>query len=304
MRIASYNVRYFGHGLRGLASTAASKDRIATALAGLTEAPDLIALQEVETRSLRAGPGLQHKEETQLEAFMRHLTAAGEAHGRKTRWVAHYFPAHAYQLGGVKLYTTGLAVLVNADTLQVVRDNRHAPQHITHYPRIKVTKQSRIVAHLHLERRDGQHFHLFNTHLSLPTPFRGEFWRQEVRMGYGPNQLAEAANVLTHARAAAGKEPFLVVGDFNSCPGSPVYQRLTQDGGLVGAQAALEQIDPNDPRGFPTAGFMRLRMHLDHLFASPDVEWLDLAGTRRFGDPHSPFHGLSDHVPLLARFEV
>jgi endonuclease/exonuclease/phosphatase family metal-dependent hydrolase len=303
VRIASYNVRYFGHGLKGLASTAASKARIATALAHLDEVPDLIALQEVEARSLRAGPGLLERE-TQLEAFMRHLEAVDQLKRPRPRWVAHYFPAHAYQLGAVKLYTTGLAVLVNADTLKVVQDNRHAPQHITHYPRIRVTKQSRIVAHLHLERADGQRFHLFNTHLSLPTPFRKEFWAQDVRMGHGPNQLTEAANVLTHARACAGREPFLIVGDFNSAPGSPVYQQLTAEGGLVGAQEALEQIDPKDPRGFPTAGFLRLRMHLDHLFSSPDVEWIDLEGTRKFGDPHSPFHGLSDHVPLLARFEL
>jgi endonuclease/exonuclease/phosphatase family metal-dependent hydrolase len=304
VRIASYNVRYFGHGLKGLASTAASKARIAGALAGLTEAPDVIALQEVEARSLRAGPGLKGEAETQLEAFMRHLTHAAGTGARKVNWVAHYFPAHAYQLGGLKLYTTGLAVLVNPDTLKVVNDNRSAPKHITHYPRIKVTKQSRIVAHLHLEKKDGQRFHLFNTHLSLPTPFRREFWGQEVRMGFGPNQLAEAANVLTHARACAAKEPYLIVGDFNSAPGSPVYKSLTAEGGLVGAQEALEQIDPNDPRGFPTAGFMRLRMHLDHIFSTPDVQWVDLEGTRKFGDANSPFHGLSDHVPLLARFEL
>ena len=32
------------------------------------------------------------------------------------------------------------------------------------------------------------------------------------------------------------------------------------------------------------------------------VEWMDVDGTRSFDDPHSPFFGLSDHVPLIARF--
>lgn len=306
MRVASYNVRYFGHGLKGLASTPASKARIARALAGLTPAPDIIALQEVETRSLRAGFGLRGgpEQETQLEAFMRHLDSVYDGQSPRVPWVAHYFPAHAYQVGALKLYTTGLAVLVNPQTVQVVRDNRHAPRHITHYPKIRITKQSRIVAHLHLENRAGRHFHFFNTHLSLPTPFRREFWSSQLRMGHGPNQLAEAKNVLEHAQHVSGREPFLVVGDFNSAPGSPVYQALTAKGCLVGAQEALRQIDPKDPAGFPTAGFMRLRMHLDHVFGSRGVEWADLEGTRPFGDRHSPFHGLSDHVPLFATFEL
>jgi hypothetical protein len=42
-------------------------------------------------------------------------------------------------------------------------------------------------------------------------------------------------------------------------------------------------------------------MHLDHLFAGNGVRWVDLAGTTPFGQ--GPFHGLSDHVPLIARFE-
>ena len=30
----------------------------------------------------------------------------------------------------------------------------------------------------------------------------------------------------------------------------------------------------------------------------------DLDETRRFGDRQSPFHGLSDHVPLIGRFSL
>jgi hypothetical protein len=45
-------------------------------------------------------------------------------------------------------------------------------------------------------------------------------------------------------------------------------------------------------------------MHLDHLFSGGPMRWLDLAGTRKFGDRQSPFFGKSDHVPLIARFEL
>jgi endonuclease/exonuclease/phosphatase family metal-dependent hydrolase len=94
-----------------------------------------------------------------------------------------------------------------------------------------------------------------------------------------------------------------VCGDFNSPPGSPVYRLLAEESGFSGAQATLGQIDGADPRAYPTAGFLRLRMHLDHLFAGNGVRWVDLDGTARFGDRRSPFAGLSDHVPLIARFE-
>ena len=73
---------------------------------------------------------------------------------------------------------------------------------------------------------------------------------------------------------------------------------------MSSAQLACGQIDCALPRGFPTAGFMHLRMHLDHVFGSPGVRWLDMQDTRPFGDPSSPFHGLSDHMPLVARFAL
>ena len=95
----------------------------------------------------------------------------------------------------------------------------------------------------------------------------------------------------------------MVCGDFNSPPGSPVYKFLTEEAGLVGVQNALGQIR-GQPREFPTAGFLSLRMHLDHLFCNGRVRWLDLDGTLPFGDRRNPFHGKSDHVPLIGRFEI
>ena len=58
-----------------------------------------------------------------------------------------------------------------------------------------------------------------------------------------------------------------------------------------------------ESRDYPTAGFLNLRMHLDHVYSSPALEWLDFADTKRFGEPGA-FSGLSDHVPLIARLRV
>ncbi|MFZ5471712.1 MAG: endonuclease/exonuclease/phosphatase family protein [Myxococcota bacterium] len=308
LRIVSYNVRYFGHALRGIASTIGPKRRISAALLTLAPLPDIVCLQEVETISLRSRVAHRagHDGETQLEAFMGRLEAAFQAAETEIPYEAFYFRAHSYRLGRTPLYTTGLAMLVNMKTLRVDVHNVAAPEHITHHhlKRWKDRKQSRICAHMRLADSHGRHFHVFNTHLSLPTPFVRRFWAQKEKMGHGPNQLHEARALTDFVGRRARHEPFIVCGDFNSPPGSPVYDYLTQEGGFVGAQQALGQINGGDHREFPTAGFMRMRMHLDHLFAGGHLRWLDLDGTARFGDVTGRFHGLSDHVPLIARFAL
>lgn len=302
MRVVSYNVRYFGHSLKGLASTASAKARIADALASLTPLADVVALQEVETRSVRAlaaHRGVAPRE-TQLEAFMRHLSEAMRRRGSPMPYRAHYFPAHVYGVGPLVAYTTGLAVLVNQQTVGVVQSNGDQPFDITHRTRrtLRRVKQTRIAAHVHLEDTRGQALHLFNTHLSLPTPWAREFWSQRAKMGFGQNQLSEARAVLDYARQTAGAQPFLLTGDFNSAPSTPVYRWLTEQAGLRGAQEVLAQIDPRRTDSFATAGFMNLRMHLDHVFGQ-GVEFVNLTGTHAFGDAAGRFHGLSDHVPII-----
>lgn len=306
LRLVSYNVRYFGHGLKGLASTAKSKRGIAQALAALAPLPDVVALQEVETKSIRAQAlhPKAHPRETQLEAFLRHLDAALEATGSAVRYRAYYYPAHAYRLGPITLYTTGLAFLVNGHTVDVLKDNAHAPHDVTARPdsRLKVVKQTRIAAHLHVETAAGHKLHLFNTHLSLPSPWAKEFWSETQKMGHGRNQLTEAKRVVDYAAHVAHREPYLIFGDFNSAPATPVYRLLTEEAHLHGAQEALKLIDPRRPDSYATAGFLRLRMHLDHVFGSRGVEFADMSGTHPFGDQEGAFHGLSDHVPLITRF--
>jgi len=304
LRIVSYNVRYFGHAVRGLASTRAGKRGIATALATLEPVPDVVCLQEVETKSIRSNLGRPYPEETQLESFMTELQQAFARRGMEMPYQALYFRAHNYRLGEISLYTTGLAVLVNLNTLRIDAHNAAAPQGITHYRTAawKDTKQSRICAHMRLGNGANGTFHLFNTHLSLPSPFAREYWSIKDKMGWGVNQVSEAARLVDFVRERAGDEPFIVCGDFNSLPGSPVFRLLADEAGFRVPQLELGQIDLRHPRKFPTAGFLRMRMHLDHLFSDRRVEWIDLEGTHPFGD--GPFHGLSDHMPLIGRFAL
>ena len=97
----TYNVRYFGHALRGAGSTRGALRAIAGAISTLAELPDLICMQEVETRSLRSR--MSHTrgrpDETQLAAMMSVLDDALHNTSRKERYTGHYFPAHTYKIG-------------------------------------------------------------------------------------------------------------------------------------------------------------------------------------------------------------
>ena len=305
-RVVSWNVRYFSHAARGLGSTRSSRRGIASALAGLDPLPDIICLQEVETISLRSRVGRppRRPDETQLQAFLETLGEEHAGRGKDHPYEAFYFPAHAYRLLATNLYTTGLAVLVHRERLAVVGHNADSPEPITHYHPIRIpgAKQSRICAHLAVTTPKGRRLHLFNTHLSLPSPFARGFWVGVGRMGHGANQVEEARKLAATVKRYSGGDAFVLCGDFNAPPASPVYRFLTGELGCTGAQESLGCLKPGCPDGHPTAGFLNLRMHLDHIFFGGPVRWLDCEGTHPFGI--GPWKGLSDHAPLVGRFEV
>jgi len=303
--VMTYNVRYFAHKTRGITSTAAGIRGIATGIASLDPAPDIICLQEVETKSIRSRVGGgQENPGTQLDHLMVELEKAQRKRHESTRYIAYYFPAHAYKLGReTNIYTTGLAVLAR-ESLKVLDHNAGRPHDITHRTRLVRLKQTRVAAQLAFEQTNGERFEIFNTHLSLPSFFKKEFWTGKARLGYGKNQLEEAkllANFIDKSRKC---EHFIVAGDFNSLPGSPVDAYLREQRGFVEARRTVAGSPPEiDSAAFSTAGFMNLRMHIDHLYGSPTVEWIDMEGTHGF-DKKGAFSGLSDHVPLVARFRV
>jgi endonuclease/exonuclease/phosphatase family metal-dependent hydrolase len=309
VRVMSYNVRYFGHALpfRGATSTRRALIAIANAIATVDQLPHIICLQEVETRSLRSRlshtPGLE--EETQLEALMRVLDDSLEKLGRPERYAAYYFPAHSYKVGGSKLYTTGLAVLTRSD-LTVDGHNAESPFDITHRRLTTVAplKQSRICAHLVVRLPTGESLDLFNTHLSLPQFMSLEMFRRGGRMGWGENQTKEVDRLAEFIESQKRSDNYLVLGDFNSLPGSPAYHRLIERLTVTDPfpeATGSTVIDLRDR--WPTAGFLHLRMRLDHIFAGKGVSCLDFEDTHPFG-VEGRWHGLSDHVPLVGRFRV
>ncbi|HXN42491.1 MAG TPA: endonuclease, partial [Myxococcaceae bacterium] len=99
MRLLSYNVRYFGHALKGLASTRASKQEIAERMTELNPIPAVICLQEVETISIRSSIAYRRAtaKETQLESFMSQMEQAFRRAGMGFPYQAYYFRAHTYR---------------------------------------------------------------------------------------------------------------------------------------------------------------------------------------------------------------
>ncbi|MCC7386080.1 MAG: endonuclease/exonuclease/phosphatase family protein [Deltaproteobacteria bacterium] len=309
LRIISYNVRYFGHALRGASSTRGGLDAIATAIAGLEPPPDIVCLQEVETRSLRSR--LSHepgdKNGTQLEALMKQLELRLAERERPVRYTGYHFPAHVYRAGKVPIYTTGLAVLAAQD-LSIEQTNVDQPHDITHrrIARVAKLKQSRVCAHLRLYNRHGESLDIFNTHLSLPSFATADFFTpKKPRMGYGENQQKEVDRLADFISQTSASDRFIVLGDFNSLPESPAYNHLLSRLPVTDPFPSALKLSPIELRSaWPTAGFMHLRMRLDHFFVGPGLELIDLDDSHPFGQAGGRWHGLSDHVPLVGRFRV
>lgn len=309
LRLVSYNVRYFGHRAGGITSQDRTIRRIARALVDMEGGPpDVIGLQEVENASIRADLGRSRAldERRQIDRFSIALHDALEENGDPLGYQVYYFPAHEYRFSQTRnLYTTGLATLVR-DDLEVIHTNSDEPFDITHRRdgALSGLKQTRICAHARILDRRGQIVDLFNTHLSLPAFFSRQFWTRGGRLGHGPNQLAEAERLVHYVhKSRYSNAPAVLMGDFNSLPGSPVYLLLTREHTFKDALREYHDTDPH-MRDYPTAGLMGFRLPIDYLFSLGQVAWTDFDETHLFGHEAGRWHGLSDHVPLVARCRV
>ncbi|HJL40331.1 MAG TPA: endonuclease/exonuclease/phosphatase family protein [Myxococcales bacterium LLY-WYZ-16_1] len=301
LRVMTFNVRYFGHQapIRGAGSTRRGIRSIAESLASLDELPHAVALQEVETRSIRSRgshtPG--RPEETQLEALLHVLNPLLKD---RPGYRAYYFPAHDYRVRRTSLYTTGLATLVRED-VPVLGQAWSEVTHRRDHP-IARFKQTRICAHLRIRAPDGEPVDLFNTHLSLPAFFSPRMLGNKPRMGWGRNQQYEAEALSQWVKAQRDSDRFLVMGDFNSQPGSPAYRLALRDTDGHDPFLDFAAVSEEALRSvWPTAGFLNLRMRLDHIIAGPGLRFRDFDDTHPYGDRTGRWHGLSDHVPLVGR---
>ncbi len=280
--------------------------RITDAIANLDPPVHIACLQEVETNSLRSAIAhpRRHKDETQLEHFMHLLSAAYARKRVENPYEAYYFPAHNYRLTPrLNFYTTGLAILAHK-SLRISHVN--APALITHHRVhfMRAFKQTRICAHVRFAHQSGATVDIFNTHLSLPSAFARDFWTKDARLGFGANQLHEAKKMIDFVKQEKHGDAFVVTGDLNSVPGSPVYRFLTEESGLTDPFRSVADLSVDELHKRATAGFLAMRMRLDHMLGGPAINWVDVDDSHHFDDRTSPFFGLSDHMPVFGRCKL
>jgi endonuclease/exonuclease/phosphatase family metal-dependent hydrolase len=293
----TFNVRYFAHqhAVSGLSSTRRGVQSVCRALAALDDLPHVIGLQEVEHRSLRAYASHGRGQTSQMDVLTDRLQFELDQREASHRYRSLYFPAHAYQMGRLRIYTTGLAIFVRDDLQVDTYDTREITFRRPQAMAARL-KQSRICAHVRVSV-GGRRVDVFNTHLSLPLFWSPRWFKGHGRLGGGRNQVQEADRLASFIQARSYGGRFVVMGDFNSQPDSDTYRRLSEGYGWVDGVRSLGA--PLDP----TAGFLNLRMRLDHVFHGPGLRQVDQDDTHAYGDRTGRWHGLSDHVPVLGRLE-
>src|SRR5258708_7759862 len=117
-------------------------------------------------------------------------------------------------------------------------------------------------------------------------------------------QLGPKTQIYTTGLAILAHRDFEVNHHNSHVPADITYQHLLAQPGYRDPFAQLYRMTEAELRKWPTAGFMRLRMHLDHIFTGPALKWIDFDQTHAFGDRTCAFHGLSDHTPLIGRCRI
>ena len=186
--------------------------------------------------------------------------------------------------------------------------------HLREYPRVHDGARgprARRLRHRPPQRRDAARHHpsaapphppvQADAHLRAPAPapsrggsqaHRGlqhpsEPCRAPSRASSGPSPSGSAGARISSKRRAtwrdSSSESARATASSSSvtstrCPGSPVYRYLVEERGWVDAFAHRYKLSVEELASWPTAGFMRMRMHLDHVFAGGG---LAVGGLRR-----------------------
>lgn len=306
LHLLSWNVRYFSQSAQGLTSTSRTIEGVASAIASLNPAPDVIALQEVDHHSIRSHMG-RFRRPPELAGQMDHFMAALNYHvalrGGTTPYRALFYRAHGHDRR-LPLLSTGLAILYRED-LNLVAHNAEEPWFITHHrlPRMQKLKQQRICAHARFELAPGETFDVFNTHLSLPAFLQRHVGHTAGRFGEADNQVEEVRKLLECAREFGDVDRGILVGDFNARPGSRVHRFVCEQSPFRDAFSLHLGLTDEQAAAIPSASFLHLRFRLDHVFTGPGVH-VDAFPLADRWDAAHPMRGLSDHAPIMGQFQL
>ncbi len=261
-------------------------DRIVAAIAARRPLPDVLALQEVEDRSLRVG-----LRGHQLERFVDKLQRATDR-----AWTGYHWSAHRYGTR-VPVYGQGQALVLGPD-VELVRADEHDITHVR-LPLFARLKQRRIAVHARLRSlTQGEVVDVTQAHLSLPAFFeRGDPPPGTRRMGHGSNQVHEMRNLLRWLDDRGLGSRSVLFGDLNSRPGTRVTQMLEEAGWTDGFRHGAD-LSLDEQCAMGTHDFLGTAMHIDHLYLRAGLAFAPTE-LHRLGE--GPFAGLSDHTPKEGR---
>ncbi len=213
--------------------------RIADAIASLDPLPDIVCLQEVETRSLRSTVAHRGKatQRRSSSGFMQVLAGAlaDAAQARRVRRVLLPGPqvqalrAHALLHHGAR---DPRPRRLRGRSPQRVDSARHHAPALARDPALQADAhlRARPLPAPDAAGRSGPS--TFSTRTSaFRARSRGSSGPSRGGLGWGPNQVAEARNLARFVERERKDDRFVVVGDFNALPGSPVYRYLVEEHG-------------------------------------------------------------------------
>ena len=204
----TYNVRYFGHPTRGLASTGAAFSRIARSIAALDPTPDLVCLQEVETRSIRVD-----LHQPPLAPGGDPARLGDDRAARRARAGGEGGPLHRVLLPRARPTASPRAPTSTPPASRSSRATRSpsatttraSPTTSPTAARQEPQADAHLRARLASRTRAASRFDVFNTHLSpAQRLLAASSGRATRRMGFAPNQLAEAGRSRTSSSASSG----------------------------------------------------------------------------------------------------
>ena len=117
----------------------------------------------------------------------------------------------------------------------------------------------------------------------------------KVRLGEVENVLHIVGQIRNKLRSSSQKDPVILVGDFNSIPGSTEITLL---------EGEFQRIQPtwlsdNRERNYT---YPKSQLHIDHIFISDPDRLITVEDCLVFDDPQ--IERVSDHLPVIARLAL
>lgn len=215
------------------------------------------------------------------------LWQPNQSHAEVLRLVEQHYPDLILLVESNQRWLAALEPLRQAYPYWVVqpREDNYGVALLSRWPlresAVRTFSTAGVPSVVALVELDGQPFQVVCTHPPPP--------KSQAETRARDEQMQNLASL-----AAERQAPFMLCGDLNLTPWSPVFWRFTRRSGLSDSARGFG-IQPSWPVGAPNLGVPWMGVPIDHCLVSPEITVLD----RRLG------HAVgSDHYPLIVDFSL